>query len=306
MHPPIRFFVHEQTESSASVVLEFPRDGDVAALTGRLVGPHCQVARTLPADFSFKKTTLPANLPEALSYLNGVTWYKTQVIDPCYWTPELPFLYDLQLAVEFEDGSSVDRQLRVGLTRWGPQWRDLRLENRRIVLRGASIEQPTVDVIPAARDASSALLITQYDDSFCAAADQAGVIVGLDLRNVADSIDSILTRLDFSPSVFLVIVDPDRHRSADFQGRLASHCIVADCLSPRATAEDYANSSTVVAFELDADERPPSWLSMSSRPVIAIRRGKDYADLVEARAACDRLQAELAPEFDLAGYFVAL
>jgi hypothetical protein len=30
-----------------------------------------------------------------------------------------------------------------------------------------------------------------------------------------------------------------------------------------------------------------------------------YADFDEARAACDRLQAELAPEFDLAGYFVA-
>jgi hypothetical protein len=40
--------------------------------------------------------------------------------------------------------------------------------------------------------------------------------------------------------------------------------------------------------------------------VIAIREGGTYADLQTARLACDHLQAALAPEFDLAGYFVDL
>jgi hypothetical protein len=67
--------------------------------------------------------------------------------------------------------------------------------------------------------------------------------------------------------------------------------------------KDVEAAADVVAVELAAEERPPSWMASLGKPVIAIRRGGAYANLHEARAACDRLQAELAPEFDLAGYF---
>ena len=72
----------------------------------------------------------------------------------------------------------------------------------------------------------------------------------------------------------------------------------------RIVEADVAAAADVIAVELAEGDRPPAWIAKVSKPVIAIRRGRVYADFFEARAACDRLQAELAPDFNLAGYFV--
>ena len=60
-----------------------------------------------------------------------------------------------------------------------------------------------------------------------------------------------------------------------------------------------------MVLELQPGERPHAALAHCTLPVIAIRRGESYADFTTARAACDRLQAQLSPEFNLAGYFIA-
>jgi len=301
MHYQFQFTVSEQTESSARVFLEFPTEAGNRSLTGKLVGPHCEYARTLPAEFSFAEFSPPDI--GIFSDLNRPK-YTTQVIDPCYWTPELPFLYDLQVSLQMENGQNVEYQAKIGLTRWECHWRNLRLESRRIVLRGASIEQPSTDSIPAARAANTALLVDRYDRTFCDVADQIGVIVCLDLRTAGDSLRSILSQINSSTSVFLVLISSDQRRQKNLDNLWPSNCIVAEFLSTT-SPEDYTDLGTVVAFELRGEERPPSWIAKAPRPVIVIRRGEDYADLTAARAACDRLQAELAPEFDLAGYFVA-
>jgi len=301
MHYQFQFTVSEQTESSACVFLEFPTEAGNRSLTGKLIGPHCEYARTLPAEFSFVEFSPPDI--EIFSDLNRPK-YIAQVIDPCYWTPELPFLYDLQVSLQREDGKNVEYQAKVGLTRWECHWRNLRLESRRIVLRGSSIEQPTTDSIPIARAANTALIVDRYDRAFCDVADQVGVIVCLDLRTAGDSLSSILSQINSSTSVFLVLISSDQSRQKNPDDLWPTNCIVAEFLSTT-SPEDYTDLGTVVAFELRGKERPPSWIAKAPRPVIVIRRGEDYADLVAARAACDRLQAELAPEFDLAGYFVA-
>ena len=69
-------------------------------------------------------------------------------------------------------------------------------------------------------------------------------------------------------------------------------------------ASSVAGGVGAIVAKLDDGERPPRWMATCGRPVVAIRRGAAYAGFEEARIACDRLQAELAPEFDLAGYFV--
>ena len=68
--------------------------------------------------------------------------------------------------------------------------------------------------------------------------------------------------------------------------------------------EAVADTCQAIIVELQSDQRPPTSLATLNKPMIAIRRGVAFNNLHEARAACDRLQAELAPEFDLAGYVV--
>ena len=70
-------------------------------------------------------------------------------------------------------------------------------------------------------------------------------------------------------------------------------------------ANSLASGVAVIVAMLADGERPPAWMAACGRPIVAIRRGAAYADFEKARADCDRLQAALAPEFDLAGYFVA-
>jgi hypothetical protein len=57
------------------------------------------------------------------------------------------------------------------------------------------------------------------------------------------------------------------------------------------------------AVELNPGDRPPAWLATCDKPVMAIRKNI-ASEIPTGRTGCDRLQAELAPKFDLAGYFV--
>src|SRR6516225_4867325 len=77
-------FFGEANEAEARVYARLPSAVplDGYQLTGRLIGPECCFAKTLPATIPFVDRG-PGNglLTEAI------------VPDPCFWTPELPFLY---------------------------------------------------------------------------------------------------------------------------------------------------------------------------------------------------------------------
>jgi hypothetical protein len=70
-----------------------------------------------------------------------------------------------------------------------------------------------------------------------------------------------------------------------------------------AVSEKTAVTCDAYAIELQSGERPPTWAATCDKPVIVIRNDLE-AEIRTARMSCDKLQAELAPEFDLAGYFV--
>src|SRR5688500_14318825 len=61
-------------------------------LRGTLRGPHCELARTLPAVFMFRRVQ-EAFPPTA----------EALVTDPCSWSPELPHLYECDVVAEQGD-----------------------------------------------------------------------------------------------------------------------------------------------------------------------------------------------------------
>jgi len=278
----LQFLQGQCSESTAQVYLH--AHAELAALPALLTGPRCQFSHTLAADFVFRTTTNAA--PMAL------------VTEPCYWTPALPFLYDLQL------GKSEEQKISVGLRRWTSQGSSFYLETRRTVLRGAFTDVITDEILTQARAAGTVLLLNHYHFDWCAAADRAGVPLVVDLRQAGAALGPILSRLDWSASVLLALVSEEQLTHTTSVG--PRQCLLAPCLNASSPPAELLDSAAqAYAIELQPGESPPTWLADIDRPLVAIRRGVTSDDLPAARAACDRLQADLAPKLNLAGYFVA-
>lgn len=83
--------------------------GDVAApsnyrLAGDLRGPRCETAKTLQAQF------------QLIDQGREPQWHATAlVLEPCYWSEELPMLYDLTLKVVDQEGSGPTEVDRISL-----------------------------------------------------------------------------------------------------------------------------------------------------------------------------------------------
>ncbi len=285
--------VRDATDSSALVTIVCADGASAAALGSELHGPVCAFARTLPSVVTAKVACDG----------RGVEFLVTE---PCYWTPSLPFLYDLRLRTQDAQGTIRELDRSIGLRRLIAHGRDLRLNGERIVLRGASCGQLEPSHLTEARAAETAILTRYPDSNVFDAAANTGVFLIVDATEKSGDVISIFLGLSWQPAAALVLltreqIASDRTRAARRMNlRLAQRIR----LDETAGESDIAAAADVVAVELADGDRPPAWMAKAARPVIAIRRGRVYADFYQARAACDRLQAELAPEFNLAGYFV--
>jgi hypothetical protein len=281
---PPQFSVRLQhaSDSQAEVEVLGPGTTPVLGLSGEVYGPKCEFARTLPTKYP-------------------VTGSKILIPEPCYWTPQLPFLYELELRWQDAEGGDHSFKRLVGLRRLSPRRNSLYWDSRRVVLRGMRVPMVTADLIAAAR-AADVTLLTPPTDEQCALADRFGTPLIADLRD-ADSTADHLARLVEHPSVAMVLVNDRQLFPSEIEqlplGGIYAVAVDAPCATP------LAPWSNVIVVELQPGDRPHAALAHCAKPVIAIRRGESYADFAAARAACDRLQTELSPEFNLAGYFVA-
>jgi hypothetical protein len=265
------------TDSAAEVELR-QVDGSASAISGVVYGPRCEYARTLPTQFRVAdgRVTIP---------------------EPCYWTPKLPFLYELAADESGVDGVAAIRTL--GLRRLAARGPSLYWESRRMVLRGARLPALAADRVAAVRSAEAAVLLQRPSREQCAIGDRYGVALVADERS-SPSANEVMERLAGSPSVALVLFRADQ-LPPDAEKGLGGGCLLTACLRGDEAPPAWADA---LAVEVGPAERPPAALADAGKPVIVIRRGAPYPDVQAARSACDRLQAELAPQFDLAGYFV--
>jgi hypothetical protein len=111
-----------------------------------------------------------------------------------------------------------------------------------------------------------------------------------------------LCRLGKWPSVFLVVVD--REPPPGFDPRpLARNLLFAAPCSADQPAASSPNWSHVTWRDVE-NEQLPRGISAAGKPLIMVRRKPAKIDVAAARAACDRLQLDLAPNGDFAGYVV--
>lgn len=296
MDDQLRFLVGSTSKSAARVYLSTPEDSQIESITGTIAGPRCEFSRTLPAQFSFGSVDSPRR------ELVGV---EALIVDPCYWTPEMPFLYDICLQLVLHDGQEIEYSTQVGLRQWDCVKGSFYLQSRRTVLRGTRCHELSLEAVRQARVAESALIVSEYDQMACEQANRLGVILVVDFRGKRDFMLNDFRRVDWWPAVFIGIVDGEQLSEGRLHEHLPRQCRLAQCLTGDSTAADLADPRTeVLAVEFDRGQRPRDWMAKIDRPVIAIQRWGEPTVIERARGECDKLQAALAPEFDLAGYFV--
>jgi hypothetical protein len=284
---------HFATEHESRLTVKSDAATKDVTYSGSLTGPYCAHARTLAAEHAV------STIQDAASQSVG----EITVVDPCYWTPQLPFLYTLDLEMRSARGNAQTMQRSIGLRRWQASGPNVRLERERFVLRGAMAPTADAAMLSRARDCEVAILVRAPDDDFCREASRVGVALVAEMRSAGPSLERELLRVSQHPAVLIVLVDepPGSLRSPSLSLPLIANALRATDDRTLLSDPPWAN---VLAVELQADQRPPAWIAACGKPAIAIRRSAAYADIRRARNACDRLQADLAPQFNLAGYFV--
>ena len=278
------------TESEAEIEITICTHGQIVAVRGEVRGPRCSRCRTLAATF-------PIQWIEAGSEKQACA--RSLIVEPCYWTPTLPFLYDLDLELEMADGTTSPWQNSVGIKRWEAFESNLFRERRRVVLRGVCVESLSADVLEAAIEAEVSLLVSPPEGGLMAAASEMGVSLLVDLRGSSEELATIVARCQWHAAVDCVLFDS----TFEAVGTSKSPPLKAQVIGHNQTMQQSLNAQVIVV-ELDGTATPPAWVSQIDRPVLAVRNGGQLSDFVEARRHCDRLQSDLAPQFDLAGYFV--
>jgi hypothetical protein len=301
---------------------EPPADGRYA-LRGTIRGPHCLYSTTLQTTADFKD----AGPGETLLA-------KALVVDPCYWTPELPFLYDVEVELLREGKVTARARREFGMRDLAVRGRFLYLNGKRFVPRGVTSWQldrrfPTVDAA-VLHDEGCVVFAQEISEAFFATASRLGVFVILEI----DPWLMTQRRDEKLPDADLPVVAPDMEFVAAVIRRLARHPSVAIAavinsflsrpfpfevapqLIPAASlgnVEDLQElSSNFQAVVLRIYEAPSAEMAAALQlPAImfdarpSIDDEENQASLIsEARAKADRFQADLAPYGDFAGYIV--
>lgn len=285
MRSDLTVVVSERTENSAKMTVSAAEDSDIAEIWGIVRGPFSKFSRTLTADFAMK----PSDGPKTVSAM---------VMEPCYWTPQLPFWYDLRLTLKLRSGEAQKHVYSMGFKRFYSQGRSFFLEGKRIVLRGISLDSIAEADLKIARENETALVSTDSDFEMLAHASAEGVPIILDWRKRPSDGTRALQEYNWYPSAMICLVNDEQQAAETWQPRecLIAVSVVAHNVEPSVKCDAYM-------VELKAGEQPPAWAVTCNRPVIVIHKNPG-ATIETARAGCDKLQADLAPEFDLAGYFV--
>ncbi len=307
----LELFFGDASDAVARVYARLPCDETTTGsqLTGELIGPECRFAQTLSARIPFQDRGPGESLiAEAV------------VPDPCFWTPELPMLYKARIerkgpevigrvpgieehevvvtgrAPEQESFTTFEKWL--GIRRLGTRGRSLILDTERWVPRGIWLDRIGRDDLKAAREADVVLCGPPPDDEICLKASRHGVPLLIELSAPPERLADEVRRLGQWPAVFLVVLEPEAAIDAAIRGSARNLLFAAK-------------------FATDKPIVPPPWAQLlfcnvtaesASRvrdvplPILARRRAS--IDIRAARAACDRLQYDLAPAGDFAGYLV--
>ncbi len=273
-------------------------------LTGRVRGPECRYAQTLPADY-------PLRSHEPGSALLAEAF----IPDPCFWSPALPQLYEATIELVHNGTACGSATRMVGVRPLGARGRSLYWEGKRWVLRGIvanEVANPSVAGLNAWHDGPTAMLVDHPSDELCERASLDGVLIVARITGSQARLSSELRRgWRVGPaSAWPSCIRPRRICRSCVTAR---NIVIAQFL-PKGNGQNAvtpAAGAQVVVWELGRQEsitESPLELATALRncplPLIAYCAASPQSHVVTGRATCDLLQSELAPIGDFAGYIV--
>lgn len=254
----MNIFCTERTQSIARIRFVDPSGGRIQ---GSIRGPVCRHSRTLTS----KQTICDG---------------EVAVVDPCYWTPKLPFRYDVQLQVETANGQQ-ELEFPFGIRGCIPHRDTLRVEGKGAVVRAIEPSDPANADLADLRESLTAMVVQHAvcPESVYRECSEMGVTLIVETQQAMTP--ELAHTLNGYPAVFFV--------------RAAGHITGTDLLSI-GTAEDNSDITST-------QEHAAAGLQASTKPIFATRQLPGASPL-EMRAACDQLQRDLAEQRQFAGYVI--
>jgi hypothetical protein len=283
------------SEFEATVLLRSPHFSTNRLDNATVRGPFCRVAHTLPASFKLEAAH------------DG--WWRARLIDPCFWSPDYPALY--QLRWNELPRASHDEAIEFGVRRLAVERATLRWNGRRWILRAAeshAVHEDSVnsDSWVSWHEAGLARVITRPapDPKVCRAAARQGVVL-VGRPAATDTLSDPLLQLRrwaAWTAVSIVIMPAEADLAREAMQRAAPGLVF-------------------LAELTDDSKRIPNWCHGLVAPAqverltevrqlapgrLLVARGElsRGANIAAARRACEQLQRELPRELELGGYLV--
>lgn len=269
-----------------------------AQLTGRVVGPSCAYAKTLPAAIRLAPKRAPQD-----STATGLL-SEAIVPDPCFWSAEMPFLYRVEVELQAAGQRLAAAERDLGIRPLGVRGRKLLLEGRPWVIRAVHASQLPDCALSAWREADVAMAVDDPDEALCREASRRGVWLTAWLSGPAERIEAELPRLSRWPCLALAVLDSKVELSASARAAamnlpLAQRFGAGEPVAP-------AEWAAAAICEDDDSSRLAARAASCEKPVLALRRAGRFDDLTAARRICDELQRDLAGRGEFAGYMTRL
>ena len=290
----------QTTPTESRVYARLPNDDlpEGCTLGGWLYGPSCAYAHTLPVKITLR------DLGEGDGLLA-----EAVVPDPCCWTPRMPFLYEVTVQLRRGDDVLAEVQRPFGIRTLGVRGSDLLLEGKRFVVRAGggwwlSVAKPQSNNWEPRlwHDSTTAMLVDSPSDELCCQGDVAGVLLIVHVSGSASDAASRLRHLGCFASVGMVILDDEAARGESIR-RPRSGVLLAQRVRGGGSF-DMRPWADVIVCDLSRADADEFDISEVNCPVLMYRGDESSSSPQQARAACDRLQRDLAPVGQFAGYLV--
>jgi hypothetical protein len=297
----LELFHGEASTTLGRVYARLPASPETAGctLTGRVVGPVCRWANTLPATSPLVGRSAAATIATEPLLAEAI------VPDPCFWSDELPMRYTVEVKLQRDKETIAKTERTIAFRGVGRHGRSLFQQGRRWVPRGMNamsvLETERAD-LAAWRLAPAVLVATDPPNSLCVAADDLGLWIVADLSPSPVPLDAEISRLSQHAAVFLAILPPNTPVTRTLR-TAASNLLLAEQIVPGHTAQSDSQADCLIvdAANLESFARTAQTTTL---PIMARRSLQSETTIEEARRAVDALQRDLAPIGDFAGYLV--
>jgi hypothetical protein len=141
-------------------------------LAGRLIGPNCEYTRTLPDRIPV------APMRRTDQYPDNQARACARVLEPCFWSPEHPFCYELELELRHGDRVVDMRRITMGLRHLAVTRGELLLNGQTLFVEGVKhFAESSIAELESWHEINCAAFLAEASHKICDRTDRWGPMV---------------------------------------------------------------------------------------------------------------------------------